>query len=183
MRVGRSGSLEGSVVLVLEGELAVEVVPELLVVSEVRRLMVGRSGSVGVAEEAGSVVPVVVLAEPELSLRFMTGRSGSSAGSLVEVLAVLEVVVPEVSRRFMVGRSGSSAVLAVVVDVEVVGLVLVVEVVEEPEVSRRFMTGRSGSASASDLAVSLTELCRAGRFLEGLRAATRRGAARGWTLP
>jgi hypothetical protein len=58
-----------------------------------------------------------------------------------------DVVVPELSRRFMVGRSGSSAGVLLVVVVLGVDVVLGVEGdVVEPELSRRFMVGRSGSS-------------------------------------
>lgn len=91
--------------------------------SELRRFMVGRSGSsvVGVVplEAVVEVVPfdadVVVESVPEVELslrRFMVGRSGSSAGAVLlavdpEFPLVDAGDVPEVSRRFMVGRSGS----------------------------------------------------------------------------
>jgi hypothetical protein len=69
-----------------------------------------------------SLLEVVV---PELSRRFMVGRSGSSVGGLLEVVVVdvdvvLDVVEPELSRRFMAGRSESSP-LDVVAVVDVVG--------------------------------------------------------------
>lgn len=74
--------------------------------------------------------PAVVLSEV---LRFIVGRSGSSAG--VDVLLVVEpafvgdvdevVDAPELSRRFIVGLSGSLLVELVVVDAAVVSGVVV----------------------------------------------------------
>jgi len=156
-------------------------------VSELR-FMVGRSGS-----SAGWLVVLVLLVVEESELsdrRFMTGRSGSSSGVLP-----VDAVVPELlsgvelsDLRFMVGRSGSSEV------VDGVGVVDEV-VVPELEVSeeRRFMVGRSGSSLEVELVVELVavwgfafsdaELWRTGRVLEGFRAATFLGAARGLTVP
>jgi hypothetical protein len=184
--VGRSGSSEG-VELVVVDAVSVEVE-----VSEVRCCMVGRLGS-----SAGvlvvSVLPVVE--ESELSdLRFMMGRSGSSSGVLPVDAVVPELLsVVELSeRRFMVGRSGSSEVVD---GVGVVEEVVEGVVVPELEVSeeRRFMVGRSGSSLEAVLVVELVavwglglsdaELWRTGRVLEGFRAATFLGAARGLTVP
>lgn len=181
LRVGRSGSSEG-VELVVVDAVSVEVE-----VSELR-FMVGRSGS-----SAGWLVVLVLLVVEESELsdrRFMTGRSGSSSGVLP-----VDAVVPELlsgvelsDLRFMVGRSGSSEV------VDGVGVVDEV-VVPELEVSeeRRFMVGRSGSSLEVELVVELVavwgfafsdaELWRTGRVLEGFRAATFLGAARGLTVP
>jgi len=100
------------------------------------------------------VVSVVVL--PELLLRFMVGRSGSSAGAFPVWVLEAVVSVPEVVasglRRFMVGRSGSSAgVLPVCVFDAVVEPLLEV-VVSGLAVSelRRFMVGRLGSSDGVD---------------------------------
>jgi hypothetical protein len=80
-------------------------------------------------------------------LRFIVGRSGSSAGSLpvlfaVDVFPEEEVVLASVPllsvRRFMVGRSGSSAGAGDAVD-DVVVLSVVLS-------DRRFIVGRSGSS-------------------------------------
>jgi hypothetical protein len=185
-RVGRSGSSEGVELVVVD---AVSVDVE---VSELR-CMVGRLGS-----SAGVLVVLVlpaVVEGSELSdLRFMTGRSGSSS----EVLPV-DAVVPELlsvvelsDLRFMVGRSGSSEVVdGVGVVEEVVDGVVVPEL--EVSEERRFMVGRSGSSLEAVLVVELVavwgfafsdaELWRTGRVLEGFRAATFLGVARGLTVP
>jgi hypothetical protein len=96
------------------------------------------------------VEAVVVLSVVLSDLRFMVGRSGSSAGVLPEVFvdpefalvvvpvdAVVLSLVPLSDRRFIVGRSGSSAG---VLDVEAV---LVLSAVLS---DLRFMVGRSGSS-------------------------------------
>ncbi len=104
---------------------------------------------------APSVVELVSGAGVEGVLRFMVGRSGSSAGVLpvcVDAVAVVESVPGVVLsglRRFIVGRSGSSAG----VDVVLVGEGGSLVVVELPELSRRFMVGRSGSPVVEGLVV------------------------------
>ena len=116
----------------------------------------GRSGSSGevlgplaAAESLVSEPELVV--PPEVSWRFMVGRSGSSVGVLpVCVLAVVEESVPEleVSRRFIVGRSGSSDALPVLVTLGLFDAVVV-----EPELSCRFIVGRSASSPVAVLFV------------------------------
>ena len=105
------GSSAG-VLPVCVGDAAVVVVsPPEAVLSELRRFIVGRSGS-----SAGVVVLLVV--EP-----FVEPASAGALGAVVEV--------PELSRRFMVGRSESSLVdgLVVLAVVVVSGLLLVWAVV------------------------------------------------------
>lgn len=111
-------------------------------------MSVGRSGSL---EGALPVVEAVLVLSVVSSdgLRFIVGRSGSSAGVFpllfaesVDVVlpeeAVVLVSVPLLSvRRFIVGRSGSSAGAGDVVDD-----VVVVSAVSS---DRRFIVGRSGS--------------------------------------
>jgi hypothetical protein len=151
--------------------------------------MVGRLvSSAGVLVVVVLVVRPLVVEESELSdLRFMVGRSGSSSGVLPVDAGVLSVV--ELSDlRFMVGRSGSSDVVDAGVVEDVVDGVVVPELEESEE--RRFMVGRSGSSlvvvelvAVWVLAFSVAELWRTGRVLEGFRAATFLGAARGLTVP
>ena len=80
-------------------------------------------------------------------LRFMVGRSGSSAGVLP--VDAVEVPVVELSAlsdlRFIVGRSGSSVEVEAVEVVEV-GVVLELEVSAVEPSDRRFMVGRFGSS-------------------------------------
>jgi hypothetical protein len=150
------------------------------------------------------------VAVPELSRRFIVGRSGSSAG--VVVLLVVELVVepvlagvldavvdvPELAvsglRRFMVGRSESSLVAVLVVPAVVVvsGLLLVwgvEDVVEDVE-------DLLWSLPAEEVVSPLVFVTRCGRFgsadevvmvervFEGFSAwAVFLGAASGLTLP
>ena len=88
--VGRSGSSdEGELLAVVESVLAV-------VLSELLRFIVGRSGSSAGVDVLLVVEPVLaeevdeVVDAPELSRRFIVGRSGSA---LVELVAVVDAVV------------------------------------------------------------------------------------------
>jgi hypothetical protein len=108
---------------VLDAVSVVVVLPPEVVPSELRRVIVGRSGS------SAGVPPVCVV----------------DAVVVVEV----SVVVPSGLRRFMVGRSGSSAGVDALLAVDEVSEVVVDGVVAVPELAvselRRFMVGRSGS--------------------------------------
>ena len=76
-------------------------------------------------------------------LRFMVGRSGSSAGVLpLDAVVLAGVELSE--RRFMVGRSGSSVEVE---EVDVVLEVVLPELVVSEE--RRVMVGRVGVTGAT----------------------------------
>lgn len=175
------------------GALDVVELVSVLLPSELRRFIVGRSGSSAAGVFPPGVVEVDVVVESvleaELSVlrRFMVGRSGSSAGAVVllavdpEFVAVVDAVdVPEASRRFIVGRSGSS-------------LVDVLELfVESVLLSVGVAAGLLWSVPAED-AVSpgfepkwgpFDEVTRTGSVFDGLSAVVVLfGAARGLTSP
>jgi hypothetical protein len=71
--------------------------------------------------------------------------------------SLVEVAVPELSRRFIVGRSGSSAGVVVLLVAEPVAAGELDAVVDVPELAvsgpRRFMVGRSESSLVAWLAV------------------------------
>lgn len=185
-----------SVVVVL---LPPEVVP-----SELRRVIVGRSGSsAGVLPvcvvdvvEGSVVVPLLEVVPSELR-RFMVGRLGSSAGvdPLLVVDEVSEVVVdgvvgvPELAvselRRFMVGRSGSLPV-----DVSAV-LAVVLAVVGVPDFVSLGVAGVLGLPAAVESPPGFVpkwglfdEVVMTGSVLDGFRAVVvLLGAASGLTLP